>query len=171
MFSCLFISTRLKQCFRVLIPEWPLPRWLSSGLEPDGHGPADGGGRGQLGSAVDEVDRPFVTSPRTFSTTGASSGRTWRTDTWPRCRIIQASTSSLISYHLFLNREGCWSSTDDFATSFLHFPCPFPDVVLPPLPLSALSSSPLSLCLARRFWPDLMNGRHDYTTAVCGSLQ
>ena len=26
---------------------------------------------------------------------------------------------------------------------------------------------PLSLCLARRFWPDLVNGRHDHTTAVC----
>ena len=30
---------------------------------------------------------------------------------------------------------------------------------------------PLSLCLARWFWPDLMNGKHDYTTAVCISLQ
>ena len=30
---------------------------------------------------------------------------------------------------------------------------------------------PLSLCLARWFWPDLMNGRHDHTTAVCVSLQ
>ena len=28
---------------------------------------------------------------------------------------------------------------------------------------------PLSLCLARWFWPDLMNGRHDHTTAVCVS--
>ena len=26
---------------------------------------------------------------------------------------------------------------------------------------------PLSLCLARRFWLDLMNGKHDHTTAVC----
>ena len=25
---------------------------------------------------------------------------------------------------------------------------------------------PLSLCLARWFWPDLMNGKHDHTTAV-----
>ena len=25
----------------------------------------------------------------------------------------------------------------------------------------------LSLCLARWFWPDLMNGKHDHTTAVC----
>ena len=29
----------------------------------------------------------------------------------------------------------------------------------------------LSLYLARWFWPDLMNGRHDHTTAVCISLQ
>ena len=49
--------------------------------------------------------------------------------------------------------------------------CPFPDVVFPPLLLSALSSFPLSLCLARWFWPDLMNGRHDHTTAVCVSLR
>ena len=30
---------------------------------------------------------------------------------------------------------------------------------------------PLSLCLARWFWPDLMNGKHDHTTAVCVFLQ
>ena len=30
---------------------------------------------------------------------------------------------------------------------------------------------PLSLCFARWFWPDLMNGRHDHTTAVCISLR
>ena len=30
---------------------------------------------------------------------------------------------------------------------------------------------PLSLCLARWFWPYLMNGRHDHTTAVWVSLQ
>ena len=30
---------------------------------------------------------------------------------------------------------------------------------------------PLSLCLARWFWPDLMKGRHDHTTAVCISLR
>ena len=88
-------------------------------------------------------------------------------------------------HHQSLNREGRWGTTDDFATQFspffpvLHCPlglgelqaCPFPDVVFPPLPLSALSSSPLSLCLARWFWPDLMNGRHDQITAVCVSLR
>ena len=30
---------------------------------------------------------------------------------------------------------------------------------------------PLSLCLARWFWPDLMNRRRDHTTAVCVSLR
>ena len=30
---------------------------------------------------------------------------------------------------------------------------------------------PLSLCPARWFWPDLMNGRHDHTSAVCVSLR
>ena len=40
------------------------------------------------------------------------------------------------------------------------------------LPTSTSSSVclvffPLSLCLARWFWPDLMNGRHVHTTAVC----
>ena len=30
---------------------------------------------------------------------------------------------------------------------------------------------PLSLCLVRWFWPDLMNGRHVHTTAVCISLR
>ena len=30
---------------------------------------------------------------------------------------------------------------------------------------------PLSLCLTRWFWPDLMNGKHDHTTAVCVFLR
>ena len=30
---------------------------------------------------------------------------------------------------------------------------------------------PLSLCLARWFWPDLMNVKHDHTTAVCVFLR
>ena len=57
-------------------------------------------------------------------------------------------------HHLLLNREGRWGITDDFAISFLHFSpvlhcplglnelqaCPLPDVVFPPLLLSALIS-------------------------------
>ena len=30
---------------------------------------------------------------------------------------------------------------------------------------------PLSLCLTRWFWPDLMNGKHDHTIAVCVSFR
>ena len=30
---------------------------------------------------------------------------------------------------------------------------------------------PLSLCLARWFWPNLMDGKHDRTTTVCVSLR
>ena len=48
--------------------------------------------------------------------------------------------------------------------------CSFPDVVFPPLPLSALSSYPFHRAFARWFCPVLMNRRHDHTTAVCISL-
>ena len=72
----------------------------------------------------------------------------------------------------------------DFTTSFLHFPCSplpsgtwktpelsIPRCCLPASPSVCLVFFPLSLCLARRFWPNLMNGRHDHTTAVCVSLR
>ena len=78
-------------------------------------------------------------------------------------------------------RQGRWGTTDDFTTSFLHFSvlhcplglgelqaCPFPDVVFL---LVCLVFFPLSLCLVRWIWPDLMNDRHVHTTAVCVSLQ
>ena len=88
-------------------------------------------------------------------------------------------------HHLSLNRKGRSGTTDDFVTSFLHFfpglhcplglgelqACPFPNVVFPPLPLSALPSFPFHCAFARWFWPDLMNGRHDHTTAVCVPVQ
>ena len=57
------------------------------------------------------------------------------------------------------------------------FPCsPLPSGTLRTPGLSVPSSSfhfvvfPLSLCLARWFWPDLINGRHAHTTAVCVSI-
>ena len=34
---------------------------------------------------------------------------------------LKAPVHHLISSHLPFNREGCWGTTDDFATSFLHF--------------------------------------------------
>ena len=88
-------------------------------------------------------------------------------------------------HHQSLNRQGRWGTTDDFATSFLHFSL-FSTALwdLPnsrPVHSLMLSSNlflclrlvfcPFSLCLARWFWPDLMNGRHDHTTAVCVSLR
>ena len=85
-------------------------------------------------------------------------------------------------HHQSLNREGRWGTTGDFATSFLHFSL-FSTALwdLPNTrPVHSLMSShlflclfffPLSLCLAKWFWPDLMNGRHDHTTAVCVSLR
>ena len=64
------------------------------------------------------------------------------------------------SPHLSLSCEGLWGTTDDLTTGFLHFSvlhclqglgelqaCPFPDVVFPPLPLSAMSSSPFHCAL------------------------
>ena len=65
-------------------------------------------------------------------------------------------------YHQSLNREGRWGTTDNFATSFLNLflfstalwdlaNCPFPDVVCPLLPLSALSSSPFHCALQGGF--------------------
>ena len=66
---------------------------------------------------------------------------------------------------LSLNREGRLGTTDDFAASFLHFfmfstalwalgklqVCPFPVVVFPLLPPSALSSSPFHCALEDGF--------------------
>ena len=87
-------------------------------------------------------------------------------------------------HHQSLNREGRWGTTDDFATTFLHFSL-FSTALWDlanskPVHSLMLSSHlflclpcllPPSLCLARWFWPDLMNGRHDHTTAVCVSLR
>ena len=90
--------------------------------------------------------------------------------------------------HLSLNRKGRWGTIDDFTTSFLHFSL-FSTALLDlansrPVHSLLLSSHlffcllcllppppPPSLCLARWFWPDLMNRRHVHTTAVCVSLQ
>ena len=78
---------------------------------------------------------------------------------------INKITSTHHHHHQSLNREGRWGTTDDFATSFLHFslfstalwdfpnsrPVHFPDVVFLPLPLSALSSYPFHCALQNGF--------------------
>ena len=80
--------------------------------------------------------------------------------------------------HLSLNRGGGWGT----ATSFLKFSL-FSTALWDlansrPVHSLLLSSHlflylpcllPLSLCLARWIWPDLINGRLDHTTAVCVS--
>ena len=83
------------------------------------------------------------------------------------------------SLHLSLNREGRWGTTDDFATSFLHFSKfhtalwdlpnsrPVHSLMLSSHLCFCLVFFPLSLCLARWFWPDLMKGRHIHTNSVC----
>ena len=56
----------------------------------------------------------------------------------------------LISPHLSLNREGRWGTTDDFATSFLHFPLFFTatwDLANSRPVHSLILSSHLFLCL------------------------
>ena len=83
-------------------------------------------------------------------------------------------------HHQSLNREGCWGTTYDFTTNFLHFSLfstalwdlaglSIPWCCLPTSSFVRLVFFPLSLCLARWFWQDLMNGKHDHTTAVCVS--
>ena len=86
-------------------------------------------------------------------------------------------------HHLSPYCEGCWGTTDDLTTSFLHFSL-FSTALWDlansrPVHSLMLSSHffclpcllPFSLCLAIWFWPDLMNERYDHTTAVCISLR
>ena len=105
---------------------------------------------------------------------------------FPVCLFVPASSFHHHHYHhhQFLNHEGRWGTTDDFATSFLHFPlfstalwdlsncrpvfslmlsshlflCP--PCLLPP------STVPCKMVLAR---PD--ERENDHTTAVCVSLR
>ena len=78
-------------------------------------------------------------------------------------------------HHLSLNREGHRGTTDDFTTSFLHFSLfstalsawRTPGLSIPWCSLPTSSSVclvffPLSLCLARWFWPNLINGKQSW---------
>ena len=84
----------------------------------------------------------------------------------------------LTSLHLSLNCKGHQGTTDDFTTNFLHCPlglgelqaCPFPDVVFPLIPLSALSSSPLRCELQDGFGQTWWTGGHVHSIAICVSL-
>ena len=118
----------------------------------------------------------------------ASSPEGTKNEKWNgRPRLACVSVRHHHHYRLSLNREGRWGTTDDFATSFFFlsiFPCsPLPSgacrtpglsipwCCLPTSSSVCLVFFPLLLCLARWFWPDLMSGKHDHTTAVCVSLR
>ena len=88
-----------------------------------------------------------------------------------------------LSSHLSLNHEGRWGTTDDFATSFLHFSL-FSTALWKlanSRPVHSLMSSHLFLCLPCLLSPfnvpckmvlaRLMNGRHDHSIAVGVSLR
>ena len=49
--------------------------------------------------------------------------------------------------------------------------CRTPGLSIPTSSIVRLVFFPLSLCLAGWFWPHLMSGKHDHTTAVCISLR
>ena len=87
-------------------------------------------------------------------------------------------------HHVSLNREGRWHTTDNFATSFLHFSLfstALWDLANSRPVHSLMLSSHLSLCLpcllppftvpCKMVLPDRVNRRHDHTTAVCVSLR
>ena len=93
--------------------------------------------------------------------------------TEPFCWSYQRKRASffLLYLHPFLNRESRLGTTNDFTTSFLHFSlftiAPWDLATSRPvhslmfLPTSSsvcLVFFPRSLCFARWFWPDLMNG-------------
>ena len=73
------------------------------------------------------------------------------------------------------------TTSQPVSSVFLCSPLPFrtwrtPSLSIPscclPTPSSVcLFFFPFSLCLARWFWPDLTNGGHVHTTAVCVSLR
>ena len=108
------------------------------------------------------------------------------TDCRPEVNTVRlaGSQNPVHHHHQSLNREGRLGTTNDFCNQFspffpvLHCPlgltvfqaCPYLDVVFH-LFLCLPCLLPLSLCLARWFWLDLMNGKHDHTTAVCVSLR
>ena len=97
------------------------------------------------------------------------------------CRTTDRSRShSVVSPHLPLNRRVVRARqmiSQPVSSIFLCSPLPpgtwrtpglsIPWCCLPTSSSICLVFFPLSLCLARWFWPGLMNRRHVHTTAVC----
>ena len=94
-----------------------------------------------------------TSSMQNYSFDNISANTIWR----------ETERNSHLSSHLSF--KGRWGTTDDFATRFFHFfpvfhcplglgelqACPFPNVVFPPLSLSALSSFPFHCALQDGF--------------------
>ena len=87
-------------------------------------------------------------------------------------------------HHLPLDCEDHWAPQMILQPVFSIFPCfPLPSrtcrtpglsipwCCLPTSSSVCLVFFPFSLCLAWWFWPNLMNGEHDHTIAVCVSLR
>ena len=103
---------------------------------------------------------------------------------WTKCiRAVMGSTRSIIMINSLTARVvgAPQMILQPVFSIFLRSPLPswtwrtpglsVPWCCLPTSSSVCLVFFPLLLCLARWFWPDLMNGKHDHTTAVCVSLR
>ena len=97
--------------------------------------------------------------------------------------ITRAGTRSSHHHYVSINQEGCWGTTDDFTSGFLHFSLFSTSLwdLANSRPVHSLMSSHLFLCLPCLLSPfnvpckmvlaRLMNGRHDHSIAVGVSLR
>ena len=84
----------------------------------------------------------------------------------------------VLHLHLSLNNKGHWSATDDFTTSFLHFPL-FSTALWDlanSRPVHSLMMSSHFFCLPCLLSPftlscKMVNRKHVHTTSVCVSLR
>ena len=101
-----------------------------------------------------------------------------------KVHIPSAELHSTTHHHLSLTTRVIGAPQMILQPIFSVFPCSpqpsgacwtpglsIPWCCLPTSSSICLAFFPLSLCLARWFWPDLMNRKHDHTTAVCVSLR
>ena len=98
-------------------------------------------------------------------------------------RFLSNCFNAIIIYHLTARVFGATQMISQSVSSIFLFPrlpsgtwrtpgLSIPCCCIPTSSPAYLVFFPLSLRLARWFWPDLMmNGRHDHTTAVCVTLR
>ena len=98
--------------------------------------------------------------------------------------MCQIKVTNIINIINPLTARVVWAPQVILQPVFSIFPCSplpsgtcrtpglsIPRYCLPTSSSVCLVFFPLSLCLARWFWPHLMNGKHDHTTTVCISLR